>query len=88
MGPVTPVGCATSRCIPARDDEAAAGHTTSLEHIVWNRTARQRRLRTPWHPIQLDRSRLSEVWYRSEVIAHIVLLHLRFLLMWYMASLQ
>lgn len=87
-GLVAPVGCATSRCIPTRDDEAAAGQATSLEHIVCNGTARQRHLRTPWHRIQLDRSRLSKVWHRSEVITHVVLLHLRFLLMWYVASLQ
>lgn len=39
-GLATPVGCATSRRIPARDDEAAAGNATSLEYILCNGTAR------------------------------------------------
>ena len=40
----------------------------------------------PWHPIQLDRGRLSKVRHRSEVIPHVVLPYLRLLLMWYMTS--
>lgn len=59
--------CTAGHCFPARDDEAAPGNATSLEHVACVGAARQRHLRTSRDRVQLDRSRVSELWHRHEV---------------------
>jgi hypothetical protein len=68
--------CTAGRCVPARDDEAAPGNATPLEHVARIGAARQRHLRTSRDRVQLDRSRVSEFWHRYEVRTRFVSLRL------------